>query len=104
MRLLSHEDGDLSSYFEEIDESEEGINNSSLKLMLVDSQTENDKKGKMKADIPLKYIISFCRTLKKFTKGIGFELQLETSSEKEDIVYTTIGGNDGNVTINSFYL
>ena len=42
--------------------------------------------------------------LKKSQKGLGFELQLRTSIEKQNILYTTLGGNDVNVTINSIYL
>ena len=35
---------------------------------------------------------------------MGFELQLKTSNEQQKILYTTLGGNDVNVTINSIYL
>ena len=37
---------------------------------------------------------------------MGFELQLKTSNEKQNIIYTSLGfgGNDINVTINSIYL
>ena len=41
---------------------------------------------------------------KKITKGLGFELQFKTSNEKQNIIHTTLGGNDVNVTINSIYL
>ena len=41
---------------------------------------------------------------KKTTKGLVFELQLKTSNEKQNILYTNLGGNDINVTINSIYL
>ena len=33
-----------------------------------------------------------------------FELQLKTSNEKQNVLYTTLGGNDVNVTTNSIYL
>ena len=46
----------------------------------------------------------FVKPLKKITKGLGFELQLKTTNEKQNIIYTTLGGNDINVTINSIYL
>ena len=35
---------------------------------------------------------------------MGFELQLKTSNENQNIIYTTLGGNDVNFSINSFYL
>ena len=104
MRLLTQKDGDLSSYFDKIDEAETGIANSTLKHMLIDSHTNDDNKGKIRANLPLEYIFGFCKTFKKITKGLGFELQLKTSNEEHNILYTTLGGNDVNVTINSIYL
>ena len=104
MRLLTHKDGDLSSYFDKIDEAEAGIANSTLKRLLIDSHTNDDNKGKIRVNLPLEHILGLCKTFEKITKGLGFELQLKTSSEKQNILYTTLGGNDVNVTINSIYL
>ena len=104
MRLLTQKDGDLSSYFDTIDEAEAGIANSTLKRLLIDNHTNDDNKGKIRANLPLELIFGFCKTFKKITKGLGFELQLKTSNEKQNILYTTLGGNDVNVTINSIYL
>ena len=106
MRLLTQKDGDLSSYFDKIDERVAEIGDSSLKKLLIDSHTNEDNKGKIRANLPLEYIFGFCKTFKKITKGLGFELQLKTSNEKRNIVYTSLafGGNDVNVTINSIYL
>ena len=104
MRLLTQKDGDLSSYFDKIDETEAGIAHSTLKRMLIDSHTNDDNRGKIRANLPLEHIFGFCKTFKKITKGLGFELQLKTSNEKQNILYTTLGGNDVNVTINSIYL
>ena len=103
-RLLTQKDGGLSSYLDEIDETEVGITNSSKKHMLIDSHTNDDNKGKIKANFPLEQIFGFGKTFKKITKVLGFELQLKTSNEKQNIIDTTLGGNDVNVTINSFYL
>ena len=104
MRLLTQKDGDLSSYFDKIDETLAGITNSTLKHMLIDSHTNEDNKGRIKAILPREHIPGVYKTFKKTTKGLGFELQLKTSNEKQNIIYTTLGGNDGNVTINSIYL
>ena len=104
MRLLTQKDGDLSSYFDKIDETENGINNSTLKHLLIDSHTNDDIKGNMTTNLPLEHIFDFCKTFKKITKGLGFELQITTSNEKQNIIYTTIGGNDVSLTINSVYL
>ena len=35
---------------------------------------------------------------------MGFELQLKTSDERQNITFTTLRGDDVNVTINSIYL
>ena len=104
MRLLTQKDGDLSSYFDKINETEADIGESSLKKMLIDSHTNEDNNGKIRANLPLEHIFGFCKTFKKITKGLEFELQLKKSNEKNNILYTTLGGNDVNVTINSIYL
>ena len=104
MRLLTRKDGDLSSYFDKIGETEAGNTNSTLKHLLIDSHTHDYNKGKIRAILPLEHIFSFCKTFKKITKVLRFELQLKRSSEKQNNIYTTLGGNDVNVTINKIYL
>ena len=104
MRLLTQKDGDLSSYFDKNNEAGDGINDSTLKHLLIDSHDNDDNKSKIRANLPLEHIFGFCKTFKKITKGLGFELQLKTSNEKNNILYTTFGGNDVDVTINSIYL
>ena len=98
MRLITQKDGDLSTYFDIIDESEDEINNSSLKKILIDNHTEANR-GFIRGQLPLEYIFGFARSFKKITKGLGFELDLRTSNRKQDILYTTLGDNDVNVTI-----
>ena len=73
MRLVTQKDGDLSTFFDIIDESEDGINNSSLKKILIDNHTEA-KRGVIRGHLPLKYMYGFARSFKKITKGLGFEL------------------------------
>ena len=104
MRLLTQKVGDLSSYFDRIDETEAGIANPTLKHLLIHSHTNDDNRGKIRANLPLEHVFGFCETFKKISKGLGFELQLKTSNEKQNILYTTLGGNDVNVTIISIYL
>ena len=74
--------------------------------MLIDSHTNEDNKVRIRANLPLEYIFGFCKTFKKITKGLGFELQLKTLNGKRNIIYTDLGfgGNDNNVTITSVYL
>ena len=45
MRLFIQKHGDLSSYFDKIDETEDGITNSTLKHMLINSHTNEDNRG-----------------------------------------------------------
>ena len=103
MRLVTEKDGDLSTYFDIIDESEGEINNSSLKKILINNHSEANR-GLIRGHLPLEYIFGFCRSFKKITKGLGFELDLRTSNRKQDILDTTLGDNDVNVTINSISL
>ena len=55
--------------------------------MLIDSHTKEDNKGKIRANLPPEHIFGFCKTFKKITKGLGFELQLKKSNEKK-LFYT----------------
>ena len=103
MRLVTEKDGDLSTYFDIIDESEDKIDNSSLKKILINNHTEANR-GLIRGHLPLEYIFGFARSFKKITKGLGFELDLRTSNRKRDILYTTLDDDDVNVTINSISL
>ena len=81
LRLLAQKDGDVSSFFDEIDETQAGISNSTLKYMLIDSHTNENIKGKIRGNLPLEHIFGFCKTFEKIIKCLGFELQLKTSNE-----------------------
>ena len=103
MRLITPKGGDLSTYFDIINESENVINDSPLKQILINNHTEANR-GLIGGHLPLEYIFGFARSFKKITKGLGFELDLRTSNRKRDILYTTLDGDDVNVTINSISL
>ena len=103
MRLVTQKDGDLSTYFDIIDESENGINDSSLKQILINNHTEANR-DLIRGHLPLEYKFGFTRTFEKITKGLGFELGLRTSNRKQDNLDTTLDDNDVNVTINSISL
>ena len=102
-RLVTQKDGDLSTYFDIIDETENGINNSSLKQILNNNHTEANR-GLIRGHLPLEYIFGFARSFKKISNGLGFELDLRTSNRKRDILYTTLDDNDVKVTINTINL
>ena len=103
MSIVSQKDGDLSTYFDKIDESEDEINNTSLRQILIDNHTEANQ-GLIRGYLHLERVFGFCRSFKKMTKGLGFELDLRTSNRKQEILYTTLGDNDVNVAINSINL
>ena len=103
MRLVTQKDGYLSTFFDIIDESENGINDSSLKRILINNHTDANR-GLIRGHLPLEYIFGFARSFKKITKGLGFELDLRTTNRKRDVLYTTLGDNVVNVMINSISL
>ena len=105
MRVITSKDGDLMSYFDKIDETEVNNNNNTLHHLLISNHTgvaNEANKGKIVGQLPLEHIFGFCKTFKKITKGLGFQLTLKTA-DLQDILYTTIG-DAINVTINSLYL
>ena len=64
MRLLTQKAADLSTDFNIIDESEAGIDNSSLKQTLIDNHIA-DNRGIIRGHIPLENLLGFCKSLKK---------------------------------------
>ena len=67
MGLVTQKDGDLSTYFDIIGESEDEINSSSLKRILIDNHIEANR-GLIRSHLPLEYIFGFARSFKKITK------------------------------------
>ena len=102
MRALTSKDGDLLSHFDKIDESEAEIENTSLHHHLINNHDLAAKKGKIKGILPPEHIFGFCRTFKKITKQLGFNITLETA-DLQDIIYTTLG-DDIKVNYNKLFL
>ena len=63
LRLVTRKDGDLSTYYDTIDESEDGINGSSLKQILIKYHTD-DNRGSITGHLPLEYIFAFANSSK----------------------------------------
>ena len=103
MRIVTQKDGDLSTYFDIIDESEAGIDNLSLKQILINNHTA-DNRSNIRGHLPLEYIFGFAKSFEKITKGLGFELKLRTSNRKRDISFTNLVDDDVNGTINNISL
>ena len=94
---LTSKDGDLLSYFDNINEDDTKIN--SLNDRLINKHIVEVNRGKVKGHLRLEHIFGFCKTFKKITKILGFHLTL-TTADLQDIIFTTIA-NDINVTIKS---
>ena len=101
MRLLTSKDGDLSSYFDKNGEAVIDDNNPFKQILFTNHAVEVNK-GKIKDHLALAHTFGFCKTFKKITKNLGFQLKFEMN-DLQDIIFTTIA-NDINVTINSLYL
>ena len=103
MRLLTSKDSDLSSFFDKNGKAVINIDNL-LKQILINNHVHavEAKKGKIKGHLALEHIFGFCKTFKKITKNLGFQLKFKMNG-LQYIIFTTIA-NDINVTINSLYL
>ena len=102
MRVLTSKDGYLWSHFDKIDETHDGINNSSIKQMFINNHDLAAKSGKIRGQLSLEHIFGFCKTIKKTTKNLGFQLTFKTADLK-NILYTTYA-NPINVTNKYLYL
>ena len=106
MKALISKDGDLLSQFDNINEgeTEDNIRSTSLHKMLINNYDDDANRGKIKGQLPLEDLFGFCKSFKKITKNLGFQITLKTN-DLQNIIYTTIAdGIQINVTINSLYL
>ena len=72
--------------------------------MLIDNHEADANRGNIKAQLPLEHIFGFCKTFRKVTKILGFEITFKTAN-LQNIIYTSIAaGTQINVRINSLYL
>ena len=106
MRVLTTKDGDLLSQFDNINEGNTDVDfdSTSLKQMLIDNHNivgQKVNKGKIKAQLPLEHIFGFCRSFKKVTKSLGFEITFKTANSQNIIYISLADGTQINVTINS---
>ena len=112
MRAISNKDGDLLSQFDNINENDIPVLNRLTDLPVQIRDTPHQKmlisnhndanKGKIKGSLYLEDIFGFCKTFKKVTKNLGFDLQFKTN-DLQDIIYTSMT-DDIDVTINKLYL
>ena len=112
MKVISNKDDDLLSQFgntngndipplERLTDTPPQIRDTPHQKMLIDNRTDPNK-GKLRGYSNLEDILGFCRTFKKVTKYLGFQLMFKING-LQDIIYTSMA-DDINVTINSLYL
>ena len=101
--MVTQRDRDSSIYFVSADEIEDGINNSSLKQLFINSHRKANI-GVLGGHLPPEYTFGFCRLSNKIAKGLAFELESKTSKRKQDTLYTTLGEVAVKNTISSLYL
>ena len=68
MRALTSKDRDFLSHFDEIDESEVKIENTSLHQHPINNHDLPANKGKIKGYLPFEHIFGFCKIFKKIIK------------------------------------
>ena len=71
MRALTSKDGDLSSHFDNVGETQNGSNNTSLYQMLFNNHTEANR-GKIKGHLPLKHKFGLINFLERLLKTLVF--------------------------------
>ena len=86
MRFLTSKDVAFSSYFD--GKFEDKFNVTTSKETLLNNHSLQTNKGKVFDQLPLEHIFGFCKTIKKVTRKLGFQITLETN-ELQDIVYST---------------
>ena len=71
MRVLTSKEGDLMSFFDKTDETEVGINKTTMNFLLINNHISvgnEANKGKIVGQLPFENIFGFCKTFKKITK------------------------------------
>ena len=112
MKMISNEDGDLLSQFDNNNENDTPvlernnrlsprIRDTTYQKMLINNHTDANK-GKIRGNFYLEDIFGLCKTFKKVTTNLGFRLMLK-SADSQDIINTSMD-DDVNVTNNSLYL
>ena len=74
MKLLTSKDGDLLSYFDNINETD--TSNNSLNDKLINSHTVEANRRKIRGQLQLENVFGFCKTFKRISKKrIAFNFQ-----------------------------
>ena len=81
MRASTKKVGVLLSHFDNINKGNTlaDFNSTRFKQMLTDNHPEPATKGNIKGDLRLEHKFGFCKTFKKITKNLGFQLTMKTN-------------------------
>ena len=112
MRAISNKDGDFLSQFDNFSEKDipilERLQDLPVQIrgtphqkMLINNHTDANR-GKIKGYFYLECSLGFCKTFKKVTKKLGFNLTFKTN-DPQNIIYSSTA-DDLNVTIKLLYL
>ena len=112
MKMISNEDGDFLSQFDNTDEIDFSLLERIINLphqirdtphqkMLINNHIDANK-SKIKGYLHFEDVFRFCKSFEKVNKTLGFHLMLKTNNLK-DIIYTS-KNDDINLTINNLYL
>ena len=101
MTALTSKDGVLLSNFDEIVETAAEKENTSLKHLLMNNHDVAVNKSKSKRHLPLEHFSGFCKTFKKISKQLEFQLTFKIA-DLQDISYTTVG-DDFKLSFDKFF-
>ena len=60
MRVFTHKEGDLPSYFDEVDETQRLVGGTSKKQKIINNPSDAGNKGKLKEQLTLEQFCGFC--------------------------------------------
>ena len=77
LRLLTNKNGDSLFYFDNNDDSQKKLNDSSLNQMHNDNHEQVASRGEIKGPLPFDHVFGFCKTFKEVKKNLGFFLHFK---------------------------
>ena len=91
MLVLTSRDGDLLSQFDNINEgtTDDDFETSFFQKMLIDNHGIGANKGKIRGQLALEHIFGFCKTFKKITNNLGFEINFKIANLQNIIYFYT---------------
>ena len=101
-RVLTSRDGDFTSHFVKVNETQADKTTTTLKYMIIGDHEENST-GKNKGQLSLEHIFGFCMRFRKITKSLWFHLTIKTA-ELQDSISTTYADVTNITTFSLFFI